>query len=79
MSIWTEDDLLQVKNAIMQLATGARAVSVSFNGPDGSHNKTEYQPADLGKLRDLAAEISMSLNQDQITAFVPGFTRGVFD
>ncbi|TDF41903.1 hypothetical protein EYS14_03405 [Alteromonadaceae bacterium M269] len=76
--MWTQSDLLNVKEAIMKLATGARIVTVSFSVDGGSDRKTEFQPAQLHELKKLYSEIESSLQEDATTAYVATSFKGVF-
>lgn len=55
---WTQQEVDQVRAAVMALATGARVVSVSFTGPPA--RTVSYAPADLKSLRELLAEMERS-------------------
>ena len=56
MSIYTETDFQNIKDAYLALATGARTVSVSW----GDKSQT-FQQTDMATLRNLMAEISNDL------------------
>ncbi len=58
---YTKDDLEQIKNAILSLATGKRRVKVSMS--NGS--SIEYGQADLKALRKLQQEILSSVASSQ--------------
>ena len=53
---YTSTDLANVKAAIVALATGERAVSVSFGD-----KQFKYSEVDLDKLRSLRAEIESDI------------------
>lgn len=55
---WTQDEIDQVRAAIVALATGARVVSVSYAGPPA--RSVTYHATDLKTLRDLKAEMEQS-------------------
>ena len=59
-SIWTVEDRDAVAAAIVKLATGKRAVTVSFNGGNEQRSVT-YQMSDLAELRALLAEMNRAL------------------
>ena len=58
--VYTSADLAAVKAAIVQLATGARVVTVTYAGPP--QRSVEYATVDLDKLRALQAEIQREIN-----------------
>ena len=63
---YTKDDLEQIKNAILSLATGKRRVKV----PMSNGSSIEYGQADLKALRELQQEISTTLTQtNKISSF----------
>lgn len=53
---YTETDLENVKNAILELATGKRVVEVSIGG-----NSTRYANTDIDALKSLLSEIRAEL------------------
>lgn len=55
---YTADDLAQVKQAILDLATGNRATMVTKDG-----RTVQYARADIGKLRALERTIADGLNR----------------
>lgn len=57
---WTADDAIAVRDAIRKLATGSRAVTVSFTESGVSRSVT-YQMTQLKELRDLLAEINRAI------------------
>jgi hypothetical protein len=59
-TIWTVEDRDAVAAAIVKLATGKRAVTVSFNG-GGEQRSATYQMAQLPELRSLLADINRQL------------------
>ena len=54
MAIFTQAELDQIKQAILDLAAGKRVVSIST--PDGRN--VTYNQADIGKLRKLLSDAS---------------------
>ncbi len=52
---WTQADADQVRAAIVALASGTRAVSVSYAGPPA--RSVTYGAANLGELRALLSEM----------------------
>lgn len=61
---YTNDDLAAVKQAIIDLATGKRRVTVSFSTTAGS-SSVSYGQADIATLRALRDEIQKELNVGQ--------------
>jgi len=59
-TVYTQADLTAVTQAIMNLATGARVVTVKYAGPP--ERSVEYAAAQLGELRALQAEIQREVN-----------------
>ena len=59
-TVYTQGDLIQVTAAIMALATGQRAITVSYAGPPA--RSVTYGIAQLGELRALQAEIARDIN-----------------
>ena len=59
--LWSESDLLEVAQAIKQLALGNRVVKVAFSGLNGALHTTEYAQADLPQLQRLRREIEGEL------------------
>lgn len=55
---WTKNELDQVRAAVMALATGARAVSVSYAGPPA--RTVSYGTVQLPELRALLADMERS-------------------
>jgi hypothetical protein len=55
---YTQDDLDAVKNAIVDLATGKRVVSITVDG-----RTTQWQQVDIDKLKALRDEITEELGQ----------------
>ncbi|EJG1871555.1 hypothetical protein BS052_RS21165 [Vibrio parahaemolyticus] len=60
-SLWTLEDLAEVKRAIKELAIGKRLVRVSFSGINGSNQTNEYAPVDLPQLRKLRREMEAEI------------------
>lgn len=54
-TVWTQDEIAQVRAAIMALATGSRPVTVSYAGPPA--RSVTYSEADLEKLQALLAQM----------------------
>lgn len=52
---WTQDEINQVRAAILALATGSRAETVSFSGPPA--RSVTYGSVDLEKLEALLAQM----------------------
>jgi len=69
-TVYTQDDLAQVKAAIMALATGQRAITVTYAGPP--QRSVTYGIAELADLRALQAEIQRDVNAS------PTFRRASF-
>jgi gpW len=59
-TIWTVEDRDLVAAAVVKLATGKRAVTVSFNG-GGEQRSVTYQMSQLSELRALLAEMNRGL------------------
>ncbi len=59
--LWTQEDLVEVKRAIKELAIGKRLVRVSFSGINGSNQTNEYAPVDLPALRTLHREMEAEI------------------
>lgn len=57
---WTADDATAIRDAIRKLATGSRAVTVSFSESGVSRSVT-YQMTQISELRDLLAEINRAI------------------
>ncbi len=57
MSAYTEQNLIDVQQAIIDLAAGKRRVSVTING-----RTMQYGQASLGELRRLRVEIQSERN-----------------
>lgn len=53
---WTDDEIAQVRAAILAIASGTRVVTVSYAGPPA--RSVTYQAADLKMLRELLAEMT---------------------
>lgn len=70
MAAWTQQDVNQVREAIVKLATGERVATVSFAGPPA--RSVTYGAADLKSLRELLAEMERSVNS------APSFRRASF-
>lgn len=71
--LWTLADRDQVKAAVLALAGGARAVTVSYANTGRS---ITYHQTDLKQLRDLLAEINREVNgapTSRLAAFSKGF------
>jgi len=62
MSHYTQSDLASVKAAVLALATGERAVTVTLSG-----TRIEYGQAELKDLRSLQAEIQRDLQASTST------------
>lgn len=60
MTIYTQADLTEVKNAVMALAKGERAVTVTISG-----TRIEYGQADLAQLKNLLSEIQSDIQAGQ--------------
>ena len=58
MATFTQEEIYQIKAAIMALATGARVVSVSYAGPP--QRTVIYSEAQIGDLRALLAQAQSS-------------------
>lgn len=54
MGLWTVEDRDRIKAAVLELATGARVVTVNYSGPPS--RSVTYHTADLPQLRSLLAE-----------------------
>lgn len=73
-SVYTTSDLTTVKNAIIELASGARTVTVTYAGPPS--RSITYAAAQLPQLRELLSEIQRDLNNAPTyrrTSFNKGF------
>lgn len=70
---WTTAEIESVRAAVLALATGQRAVSVSYAGPPA--RTVSYGTAQLGELRALLATMEASVTG---TAAPPRFRRAVF-
>lgn len=58
-TVWTPDEIAQVRAGIIALATGTRVVTVTYAGPPA--RSIEYTGSgDLDKLRSLLAEMVAS-------------------
>lgn len=57
---WTQGDIDQVRAAVVALAAGKRAVSVTYAGPPS--RSVQYSDAQLGELRDLLADMERSIS-----------------
>lgn len=68
---WSQSDLDQVKAAVLALATGTRAVSVSYTGPPA--RSVSYGIVDLAALRALLAEMQREIGGG--TTYRLGATR----
>lgn len=60
-TLWTQDDLQAVKQAILDLSTGKRVAEVEYSGSNGTTKKAKYTEADLPSLRRLFGEIRSEL------------------
>lgn len=56
---WTQQDLDQVRAAVVTLAIGKRPVKISFAGPPA--REVDYAVAQLPELRSLLAEMERQL------------------
>ncbi len=56
---WTQQDVDQVRAAVVALASGSRVASVSYAGPPA--RSVSYGAASLPELRSLLAEMERSL------------------
>jgi hypothetical protein len=61
MAAWTQAELDQVRAAVVALAAGKRAASVSFAGPPA--RTVSYVAAQLGELRSLLSEMEASVSK----------------
>jgi hypothetical protein len=59
--LWTIADRDAVKAAYLALATGKRAIKVSFTGAGAASRDVEYQAADMPALLDLLAVIQRAV------------------
>lgn len=57
---WTQQEVDQVRAAILALATGQRAVTVTYAGPPS--RSVTYHTTDLAALRTLLAEMQGSVS-----------------
>lgn len=55
---WTQEEIAQVRAAVLALATGTRAVSVSYAGPPA--RSVSYGTVDLPNLRAMLADMERS-------------------
>ncbi|WP_444885986.1 hypothetical protein [Microbulbifer sp. PSTR4-B] len=60
--LWTPEDLQAVKDAIMKLVSGKRAVTIKFSGGNTT-KEASYAPADLPQLKRLHSEIRRELQR----------------
>lgn len=67
---WTQAEADQVRAAILALASGTRAVQVSYAGPPA--RSVSYGIADLAELRALLAEM------ERTASGAPAFRRASF-
>lgn len=58
----TNENLLAVQNAIMQLAAGQRKVKFEYTDATGAKTATEYSNVSLPELQGLCAQMQMDLN-----------------
>jgi len=73
--LWTTADRDALKAAVIALATGKRAVTVSFSSGGGASRSTEYGQADLPQLRSLLAEVNAAVN-DAPRSRSAGYDKG---
>lgn len=74
MATYTTQNLKDVREAILKLATGKTMVSVSFASASGSRT-VQYRSADMDSLRDLEALINDELNGSTATRCRTVLTR----
>jgi hypothetical protein len=71
---WTQQDLDQVRTAVVALASGTRVVTVSYAGPPA--RSVTYGAANLEELRSLLAEMERAVSGSprfRRVAFKKGF------
>lgn len=74
---WTQQDVDQVRAAVVALAAGTRVVTVSYAGPPA--RSVTYGAANLAELRELLAEMERSVSggtRFRRVAFGKGFGCG---
>lgn len=78
MAAWTAEEIASVRAAIVALASGQRAASISYAGPPA--RSVTYVPAQLGELRALLASMEQQANTAphgfRRFGFSKGFGRG---
>lgn len=60
MATWAQADLDKLKAAIVALASGEQAMTVSYGGPP--QRSVTYHPANLSEMRKLLAEMTHSVS-----------------
>lgn len=69
-SIYTQDDLIAIKQAIIDLVTGVKVVKINFDNGTGRRDFT-YQSVDLPQLRALKQEVESELSATRRGVVVP--------